>query len=65
MKNNERILISRNKREGWYMGRTHYDRATGGMGRLHHVRVGRQHPAVLSLRDWMRYPWRNVQPIPF
>lgn len=62
---NERILISRNKREGWYLGRTHYNRNTGGMGHLRHARTGHYQPAVLSLRDWMRYPWRNVQPIPF
>lgn len=64
--NNPRIIISRNKREGWYIGRTHYDRQTGGGAKIRHARQGLTFGGMpMSLRDWMRYPWRNVQPIPF
>lgn len=37
---NERILVSRNKREGWYMGRVEH----------RHARVGRGDG--ISLRQW-------------
>lgn len=50
---NERILISRNKREGGYAGRTRYNRKSGRAEHPRHSRTG-QRLLTFSLREWSR-----------
>lgn len=47
--NNERILVSRNKREGEYYGKVHFSRATGAATPARRARVGHT-IGILSLK---------------
>jgi hypothetical protein len=48
----QRIIESRNKREGGYIGKTRYCRKNGRFVSPKHARVGSS--MAISLRDWSR-----------